>query len=512
MRSASESLLPTLRGDGLSGGVALVTGAAQGIGAAVADVLASRDVSVAIADINEPAAESKAQQIRANGGAASAIGLDVTMSDLVDRVVNEVEERLGPISVLVNNAGLCQIGASTAVSDREWTSHIDVMLNGPFWLSRTVGRRMLERGAGAIVNVCSIGAFGGHPMRAAYNASKGGLKLLTEVLAVEWAARGVRVNAIAPGVTRTEILADVLRSGQGHIRTDDFERRTPMGRLAETWEVAECVAFLASSRASYLTGETLVVDGGWLASEGFAFNPAEGAAARCGSDSGTLSRTRSNVPCGDVVMSGGTTRFVDSLTASLWARPALTEVEKASATEVLRELPNADDRCLAWLHIVPSASATTSQEVWIDYGQEMRPLVRAIELTNEVSERSRRRVVFICLVPAAGLYKSALGSASDLARDAMSSLMGNRVAAWAPRGNRILTLIYGGIEGVDHRLQRPAEDLRSRTPMKRLATMTELANVLAFLASDAAGYVTGTSVRVDGGWGAYSWMYPVRTF
>jgi NAD(P)-dependent dehydrogenase (short-subunit alcohol dehydrogenase family) len=128
---------------------------------------------------------------------------------------------------------------------------------------------MLQRRQGAIVNICSIGAYGGWPQRTAYNAAKGGIRVMTEVLAVEWAQLGVRVNAVAPAVTRTEIMDDVIAAAGGRISLDDFESRTPMGRVADPGEIAYAVAFLASGRASYITGQTLAVDGGWLASDGF---------------------------------------------------------------------------------------------------------------------------------------------------------------------------------------------------------------------------------------------------
>jgi NAD(P)-dependent dehydrogenase (short-subunit alcohol dehydrogenase family) len=127
---------------------------------------------------------------------------------------------------------------------------------------------MLARGHGAIVNISSMSGLGGHPGRSAYNAAKAGVIALTEVLAVEWAARGVRVNAVAPGVTRTEMTEEVLRSPAGRAKLTTYELRTPLGRIADVAEIAACVAFLASSRATFITGATLAVDGGWLASAG----------------------------------------------------------------------------------------------------------------------------------------------------------------------------------------------------------------------------------------------------
>jgi NAD(P)-dependent dehydrogenase (short-subunit alcohol dehydrogenase family) len=255
--------------DELAGRACLVTGAAQGIGATIATTLARHGGAVAVTDLNLPGAQARVEELRAEGLQAAAFALDVRDSAAIDAVVDEVEATLGPLDVLVNNAGLAVVRPTLDVSDEEWQLHVDVMLTGPFKLSRRVGRGMLERRRGAIVNICSIGGYGGWPQRTSYNTVKGGVKLLTELLAVEWAPHGVRVNGIAPGVTRTEIMDRVIEEAGGAIKLDDFEGRTPMGRVAEPHEMADGVLFLASDRSAYVTGQTLAIDGGWLASDGF---------------------------------------------------------------------------------------------------------------------------------------------------------------------------------------------------------------------------------------------------
>ena len=255
--------------DEFSGTVCLVTGAAQGIGEAIAETFAELGGRVVMTDINAAKVTESAERLRAAGFEATGLALDVRDSAAIDAAFTQLENGWGSVDVLVNNAGVGRIGQSEDLSDEDWDLHIDVMLSGTFKMSRRAASQMLERGSGAMINLCSIGGFGGNPQRAAYNAAKGGIRILTEVLASEWAARGVRVNAIAPAVTRTAMLQDILERAGGEILLEDYVGRTPLGRIAETQEMADVVAFLASRRVSYITGQILAVDGGWLASDGF---------------------------------------------------------------------------------------------------------------------------------------------------------------------------------------------------------------------------------------------------
>jgi NAD(P)-dependent dehydrogenase (short-subunit alcohol dehydrogenase family) len=267
-----------LADDEFRGRVCIVTGAGRGLGAAIAASLARRGGTVVVCDIDPETAEERARLLRADGGTAEPWPVDVSDAGDVERMVAGVEERLGPPGVLVNNAGIVTVEPSDLLPEEEWRRQIDVMLTGTFLATRAAARSMLAAGGGAVVNLSSIGGLAGHPGRSAYNAAKAGISCLTQVLGVEWAARGVRVNAVAPAVTRTEMLEHVLRTLEGATKRAEYEGRTPMGRIAEPEEIAECVAFLASDRASYTTGITLLIDGGWMLGAGLA--PAATATAR----------------------------------------------------------------------------------------------------------------------------------------------------------------------------------------------------------------------------------------
>ncbi len=375
-----------------------------------------------------------------------------------------------------------------------WQLQIDVMLTGPFKLMRRVARDMLERGSGSIVNICSIGGFGGHPQRTAYNAAKGGLRVLTEVLATEWASRGIRVNAVAPAVTRTEILTGVLESAGGKIKAEEYESRTPLGRIAETEEVADAVAFLASPRASYVTGEVLAVDGGWLASDGFPPPP------RAVGDAGQMaengpSTTRAVAVAPDLPL-------VDELLAALGVDVVRVDPERLDGPSASLDLSG--DR-LVWIHMVPGSVTSEAQL------HEADLLLTSAEAALAAADAAETSLTFLALVPSRGLFTGPAGLACDLARGALEGLIRARIGDWSAAGRRINGVVYAGIEGHVLDGQRPAEDVGGRTPIGAAASVEQLADALRYLGSPRAAYVTGTLMHVDGGWNAYSWIYPART-
>jgi NAD(P)-dependent dehydrogenase (short-subunit alcohol dehydrogenase family) len=246
----------------LAGRVAVITGGGQGIGLAVARALAQDGADVVIADLIAERGDEAAAGLRSQGLSAWARTLDVTKSASCAAVAADVVERRGTIDILVNNAGVAILGPSEDLAEEDWRLQIDVMLTGTFLMTQAVVRTMIERRRGAIVNIASIGGMGGWPMRTAYNPAKAGVINLTEVLATEWAHLGIRVNAVSPGVTRTAMVEEAI--GAGRSSRELYLERTPMRRMAEVEEIASAVAFLASDRASFITGANLRVDGGWV--------------------------------------------------------------------------------------------------------------------------------------------------------------------------------------------------------------------------------------------------------
>lgn len=244
----------------LDGKTAVVTGAAQGIGKAIAARLSRAGAHVVVTDLDDILGPATAEEI---GG--EFVRLDVTDSAAVDAVVADLTGRLGRLDIWVNSAGIAVNAAAEEMTDDQWRRVMTVNLDAVFYCSRAVGRHMLAQGAGAIVNIASMsGSIANHPQpQCGYNTSKAGVIMLTKSLAAEWAPRGVRVNSVSPGYTRTAILDQVLAIRQDWAQV--WFDRTPMGRPAEVEEVAAVVHFLASDAASFVTGSDYTVDGGYTA-------------------------------------------------------------------------------------------------------------------------------------------------------------------------------------------------------------------------------------------------------
>jgi len=241
--------------------VAIVTGAADGIGWATAQRLAADVDHVALLDLREDAARARAAEL---GAAHLGLACDVSSEASVTAAVGAVLERFGRIDMLVNNAGIGEQAAPTLEQDvAAFDRVLNVHVRGTFLMSRAAAKAMLAQGNGAIVNIASIAGLAGIPTRNAYGAAKAGIAAMTRAMACEWARSGLRVNAVAPGYVRTALVDELER--QGRIDIAAITARTPMARLAAPSEIAEVIAFLASHKASFITGATLNADGGWLA-------------------------------------------------------------------------------------------------------------------------------------------------------------------------------------------------------------------------------------------------------
>ena len=244
--------------------VALVTGAGSGIGRVTARALAEAGADVIVTELPDrlDRARETVAEVGALGRHALALPLDVRDAASVGALVPAASDRFGRVDVLVNNAGVQIPRSALDVSERDWDAVVDVNLRGAFFVAQAVGRAMTEAGSGAIVNIASQMGLVGYYKRAAYCSAKAGLVNLTRVLALEWAPRGVRVNAVAPTFVRTPLTASTFADPE---LAEDIPRRIPLGRLAQPEEVAAAVVFLASPAAAMITGHTLPVDGGWTA-------------------------------------------------------------------------------------------------------------------------------------------------------------------------------------------------------------------------------------------------------
>ena len=242
--------------------VILVSGGAGGIGADVSAQLTSEGARMVIADLNASAAKAQAEALEPGADRAMGLACDITSPEQCEAAVQAAIDKFGRLDGLVNCAGFSKPHDSLSLPPADWARMVDVQLNGAFYLAQACARRMTEAG-GAIVFITSTNAEAAFPRRAAYCCAKAGVAMLTKVLAIEWAEKRIRVNAVGPAYVATEMTQRNI--AEGNVNEAQIKRRIPLGRLAQPADVADAVSFLLSDKASFITGHSLYVDGGWLA-------------------------------------------------------------------------------------------------------------------------------------------------------------------------------------------------------------------------------------------------------
>lgn len=252
--------------DRLHGKTALITGGSAGIGRACALAFAREGARLALMARRQEALAAVVAEIAAQGGEAIALTGDITRTEDAERVVHEAERRLGPFHVLVNSAGIPYIGSAEQTPDEEWDRVIAVNLTGTFLMSRAALPVMHRAGGGSIVNLGSVYGLVGRKQRAAYAASKGGVTLLTQAMALDHAAEGIRVNCICPALVETEMMHRVFAHAADPAQARrEREAELPLGRMGRPEEVAHLAVYLASDESAWMTGSALPLDGGLTA-------------------------------------------------------------------------------------------------------------------------------------------------------------------------------------------------------------------------------------------------------
>ena len=249
--------MPSRISTDLSGKVALVTGAARGLGRCIAESLAMAGAKIACIDVNTESLADTVAAIRAAGGEAEPIACDVTQSDRVGETVNEVIKLWGALNILVNNAGITRDNVIVRMKDEQWDSVLNINLRGTFLFTRAAARPMMKAREGRIINIASVSGLMGNPGQVNYSASKAGVIGLTRTVARELSSRNVTVNAVAPGFIATDMTAAL-----GEEILQEVRKQIPLGRMGDPQDVADAVLYLASDAASFITGHVLTVDGG----------------------------------------------------------------------------------------------------------------------------------------------------------------------------------------------------------------------------------------------------------
>ncbi|WP_210316946.1 SDR family oxidoreductase [Oryzicola mucosus] len=509
--------------------VALITGAAGGIGRALLAEFADRGYRLVAVDIADGAL---AGELQTYGDGHLFKACDLGSEADIMALYEWLDAAVGRLDVLVNNAALGPTMASTkATSAADFRKALQVNLIGPFAMAREAARRM--RPGGVIVNTASMAGVLGNPRRNAYAASKAGLISMTKSLACEWASRGIRVNAIAPGYVRTPMVAELERSGKADLAL--VRRRIPIGRMGRPDEMASVIGFLASPEARYVTGSVVSVDGGWASfnQPGFAHPPVEGTPAE------ELDRPAPNARSRIVVVVGGGRGIGEAIARRFGeAGDTVIVADKDGATA------KAVAASLGEGHLGLALDVTVDAEVEAAFAEIGRRFGGVDVLVNDAAiaddfkpafdqtgadlERTLSVNVtgaFLCAREALKVMDGRKGvivnlgsintflpfaprhayGASKAAIDILTRCM---AAELGPEGHRTVTIAPGyirtpGVAALEASGRIDVNALRRRIPMADLGTPEDIAHAVHFVASEAASYINGSIVYVDGGWTSF---------
>ncbi len=503
--------------------IVVVTGAAAGIGLATARAFAATGDTVVLTDLDVAAAEARAAEL---GDRHVGLAMDVSNDAAVVAAMAAIAARFGRVDVLVNNAGIVDPNASKVLDKpiAEVRRLIAVNVDGTYLASREAGRLMLQQGSGSIVNLSSGAALSALPGRTPYSMTKAATLGLTRALACEWAGRGVRVNAVLPGYVRTEILASLERAGK--FDPSVAGAAVPLGRMAEPGEIAAVIRHVAG--AGYVTGAAFLADGGVAAYGGRAAASSAPVSGRIGDGVVLVTGGASGIGAAiaDHFVALGRTVVVADIDAdAVAALPAdrsgifldvTDEVAVEAAVQAIAAtigpiavLANTAGIADTFADTVDQSLADFRRVFDVDLTGTMI-VARAVARTMGAHGGGGAIVSLSSIAATGGMPRR---NAYCAAKAAVTMLTRSLACEWAVHGIRVNAVAPGyiatlGLLALQKDDHRDLEAVRRRIPMGRLGDPAEIAESVAFLASDAASYVTGMTYAVDGGYDAYGDVGP----
>ncbi|MDJ0979700.1 MAG: glucose 1-dehydrogenase [Erythrobacter sp.] len=505
----------------------LVTGGAAGIGLATARRFAALGDRVTILDRDGERARAVIEKLP---GQHLAIACDVSSEAEVQKAVKRAEAECGPISGLVNNAGIVDPAGRGAleIAPESFEAILATNLEGSFLVAREAGRSMVARGQGAIVNVASLAGEIAIPGRTAYSASKAAVIGFTRALASEWAPEGVRVNAVLPGYVRTEIVDSLVENRK--LDLANVEKRIPLGRLGRPEEIAAAIDHLVSEKASYSVGALLEVDGGYHAFGGTGdaaerslrefpiTDPGERHVVVTGGASGIgLSMARKFTDLGDrVTVIDKQSSLPEDLKATASGAPRLICADIGDETSACHAITKAVGEFGQIDVLINNAAVADrfvpTQDRTLD---ELRQTVGVnLSGTFWMARLAARSMIengggsIINLSSIAGVSGLPARPGYCASKSGVSMLTKSLACEWARHGIRVNAIAPGyimtpGVAALEQAGVRDFDAIRARAPIGRLGEPDEIADAAMFLASPGASYITGTTYRVDGGWTAF---------